>query len=82
MQKINCISQIDIEMACLAGFFYYCGVNLKNVKEELEDLTEEEIQELDKLAEIADKTVSENTNEDFQNALTKYIRSIIQRSKE
>ena len=46
------------------------------------NLTEEEIQELDKLAEIADKTVSENTNEDFQNALTEYIRSIIQRSKE
>ena len=82
MSKITSISQIDIEMACLAGFFQYCGINLKNVKEELEDLKEEEIQELDKLAEIADKTLAENTNEAFQNALTEYIRSIIQRSKE
>ena len=76
------ITQIDIEMACLAGFFQYCGINLKNVKEELEDLTEEEIQELDKLAEIAGKTISENTDEAFQKALTEYIRSIIQRSKD
>lgn len=80
MNKTNSITQIDIEMTCLAGCLKYVVAGPDDLSEL--GLSQEDIERLKQLADVSGKNITEDTEDNFRIQLADYIRSIIQRSKE